>query len=447
MAAVLLGERVGVLTALACWGVALGLVVAESLGMVQQTVQYSPWSLWLLNGLYMGVVIMLVRLATQTVGSALRRAESELAERRRAESQLDRSRRYLDELIETASVLIVEIDLAGRLVRANRCFEEVTGYARAELQEEAWLERLQPPQRYPEAAALVRRYLREGWPREVQAPLLDRTGREHLIAWRNSAVRDQRGQVVGTLAVGADITEQRRAEEDRQRLQESLRRTETLSAIGSLVAGVAHEVRNPLFGIAATLDAFEAELGAPPATREYLDVLRRDVGRLRRVMDDLLAYGRQHPLSLQVQALPPLIAQAIGNSGSRAAARDVRLAADLHEPLPHVPVDADRLLQVLENLLENAIELSQPGGNVVVAATFDGGAAPALCVEVRDEGSGFLPEDLPRVFEPFFSRRQGGTGMGLAIVQKIVVEHGGSVSARNGEAGGALVEVRLPVGR
>jgi PAS domain S-box-containing protein len=374
------------------------------------------------------------------------RAAAEL-ERRRRERDLQRANRYLDNLIETASVLIVEIDLAGRLLRTNRCFEEVTGWSRAELQDERWMDRLQPPDRFPAAAQDVRAYLRQGWPREVEAPLLTRTGEQRTISWRNSAVRDEAGRVVGTLAIGADITDKRRAEAERERLQESLRRSATLSAVGSLVAGVAHEVRNPLFGIAATLDAFEAELGAPPATREYLAVLRSDIGRLRRLMDDLLVYGRPLTLTRQVQPLAPLVAEALRSLRPRALVRGVELRSELDEQLPQVPLDADRMLQVLNNLLENAVEMCAPEGTVVVTARYDadGTPLPALVLAVRDQGPGFRSEDLPRLFEPFFSRRRGGSGLGLAIVHKIVEDHGGAVTAGNAPGGGAVVEVRLPV--
>jgi len=383
------------------------------------------------------------------VESALRivavRAAAEL-ERRQRERDLTRANRSLDDLIATASVLIVELDLAGRLLRANRCFEEVTGYSRAELQDEGWMDRLQPPDRFPEAAAVVRRYLGTGsWPREVEAPLLTRGGEVRTISWRNSTVRDEAGRVVGTLSVGADVSEKRRAEAERESLQESLRRAATLSAVGSLVAGVAHEVRNPLFGIAATLDAFEAELGTSPATREYLEVLRSDLGRLRRLMDDLLVYGRPLTLTRIVQPIGPLVAEALRSVRSRAIARGVELRSELEEGLPPVALDADRMLQVLTTLLENAVEMCAPEGAVTVGARCEEGALPVLVVAVRDQGPGFRDEDLPRLFEPFFSRRRGGSGLGLAIVQKIVGDHFGEVTAGNAGGGGAVVEVRLPV--
>src|SRR5581483_4935962 len=135
------------------------------------------------------------------------RAGAEL-ERRRRERDLARARAYLDDLIDTASVMIVEIDAEGRLVRANRCFEETTGWSRGELQDSSWLERLQPADRFGDAAERVRGYLRAGaWPREVEAPLLTRGGEQRVVVWRNSEVRDASGRATGTLSVGTDVIE------------------------------------------------------------------------------------------------------------------------------------------------------------------------------------------------------------------------------------------------
>jgi len=123
----------------------------------------------------------------------------------------------------------------------------------------------------------------------------------------------------------------------------------------------------------------------------------------------------------------------------------VVLKSELEEHLPQVPLDADRMLQVLNNLLENAVEMCAPQGTVVVSARYEPGDPPNVVCAVRDEGPGFRSEDLPRLFEPFFSRRRGGSGLGLAIVQKIVGDHGGEVTAANAPGGGAVVAVRLPV--
>lgn len=227
----------------------------------------------------------------------------------------------------------------------------------------------------------------------------------------------------------------------RRKMEETLRMSERMSAIGGLVAGVAHEVRNPLFGISATLDAFEAEFGKSEETAEYMATLHRDVARLTRLMEDLLQYGTARPLTRSVQALEPVIAEALRVCAAEARERSVRIETRIAQPLPAVAIDADRILQVLKNVIENAINFSPDGEAVKVDARRENGS---VVVAVSDNGSGFLEQDVPHLFEPFFTRRRGGSGLGLAIVQKIVTEHGGEVIARNGKGGGARIDVRLP---
>jgi PAS domain S-box-containing protein len=228
----------------------------------------------------------------------------------------------------------------------------------------------------------------------------------------------------------------------RKELEEALRRNERMSAVGTLVAGVAHEVRNPLFGIAATLDAFEAEFGVTEEMKEYFSTLRNDVSRLTRLMNDLLEYGRPHEIIRHVQPLEPLIVEAVRVCSPKAREKEVEMRYDVAPSLPRVSLDADRMLQVLKNVVENAIDHSNKGDAVVIHAERDGGGT-VVC-NVTDSGPGFRMEDLPHVFEPFFTRRRGGSGLGLAIVQKIVAEHGGTVIALNRAAGGGRVEIRIP---
>jgi PAS domain S-box-containing protein len=233
--------------------------------------------------------------------------------------------------------------------------------------------------------------------------------------------------------------------DERKTMEERLRRSETMSAMGNLVAGVAHEVRNPLFGIAATLDAFEAEFGGGEETAEYMSTLRHDVSRLTRLMNDLLDYGRPHPSERRVQPLGPVIAEAVRVCAPRAKEKRVEIREEIAPELPEVAINAEKMLQVLKNVVENAVEFSKSGEAVTLRAARDGNGTSALVCTVADRGPGFRAEDLPHLFEPFFTRRPGGAGLGLAIVQKIVGEHGGTISARNASGGGGIVEIRLPV--
>lgn len=232
--------------------------------------------------------------------------------------------------------------------------------------------------------------------------------------------------------------------EERKAMEEKLRRGETMSVMGDLVAGVAHEVRNPLFGIAATLDAFEAEFGGE-AVHEYLATLRNDVSRLGRLMHDLLDYGRPQRSERRAQSIRPIVAEALRVCAPRAKERRIEIREEIDGELPNVSINADRMLQVLKNVVENAVEFSAAGETVTLRVREEDGGAGALVCTVADRGPGFRHEDLPHVFEPFFTRRAGGSGLGLAIVQKIVGEHGGTIAARNAVDGGGVVEVRLPI--
>jgi len=231
-------------------------------------------------------------------------------------------------------------------------------------------------------------------------------------------------------------------------LQQELHRRESLSAIGTLVAGVAHEVRNPLFAITATVDSLVARRGSGQAATPQLLALQEQTTRLSRLMTDLLDYGR--PIAEQLTPGPvcTVAAQAIASCAalSREAGVTVELAS---HPTPHlVDMDEGRLQQVFQNLVQNGVELTPRGGRVEVEMRAEPrrGRAGVLCT-VRDSGPGFDPAHLADVFEPFFSRRKGGTGLGLSIVHRIVEQHSGEVEAANHPAGGGVVRVWLPAAK
>ncbi len=231
---------------------------------------------------------------------------------------------------------------------------------------------------------------------------------------------------------------------DTVRLQERLRRSETMSAMGGLVAGVAHEVRNPLFGISATLDAFESKFKRRTEYKRYLEVLRERVERLNLLMRQLLDYGKPSRLDLGEACPHEVMTSAIVACAPLAHQAGVEIAHEADRSLPRLVVDRHRVVQIFQNLLENAIQHSPAGGRVFFRAQApEDGAAVRFSVE--DGGPGFRPEDLDRLFEPFFSRRRGGTGLGLSIVQRIAEQHGGEVVAANRPEGGAVMTVTLPV--
>jgi len=224
------------------------------------------------------------------------------------------------------------------------------------------------------------------------------------------------------------------------KLQESVRRSEQLAALGELLAGVAHEVKNPIFGMSMTLELLD-RVPHDDESAELLGAMRSWLGRLSALMENLLEYGKTWTVDLRPGTIDPVVQQAIEVCAPLASSAQVTVECEGDSAGGVVLMDGGRLSHVFENLLTNAIEFSPAGERVTISIKSD---AKSVELSVRDRGPGFRPDDLPRVFQPFFTRRRGGTGLGLAIAQRIVDEHGGTINAGNGPDQGAFVVVCFP---
>lgn len=265
--------------------------------------------------------------------------------------------------------------------------------------------------------------------------------RDRVWLMTNAVPRhDAEGRVSEAVCTFQDITAYRA-------LQAELRHRETLASLGEMVAGIAHEVRNPVFGALGALDALEAKVEGRVEILAFTTLLRAELKRIGAFMDDLLSYGRP---ALPEQAPVPLsaaISAAVRDSALLASTRGVRVRVLTAGLLPMLPHDSRLLAQAVRNLVDNALQHETPGGEVVVACGRDRGSdgAEFITLAVRDRGPGFTPEDLARAGEPFFTRRRGGTGLGLAIVRRIVEGHGGSLRIANREGGGCEAVIHLPL--
>lgn len=360
----------------------------------------------------------------------LRDLTSEVA----AQRALQAERELATQVVESTQDLVAVFDRELRIVLWNAAAARVTGRPAGAVLGQHLLEV------FPFMAGTPVRRIERAFAGEVV-----RVDRPELVlppggtpSWFTGScvpLRDQSGAVTRVLLTRQDVTA-------REEALERERQSETLAALGRLVGGVAHEIRNPLFGVSATLDAFEAKVGDLEDNRVFLQRMRKELLVMRTLVDELLDYGRPAPPMLALGSVRACVEEAMGATVALARSRavDVRLmvAADVADAL----IDAARLPRLFVNVIDNAIRFAPEKSGVEIS--IGSATSGSVRVTVEDRGPGFPPEDLEKVFEPFFSRRAGGTGLGLAIAARIAAQHEATLTASNRPGGGASVCVLLP---
>jgi signal transduction histidine kinase len=238
--------------------------------------------------------------------------------------------------------------------------------------------------------------------------------------------------------------------EKERRLAQSLIVSERLAAVGEMIAGVAHEVRNPLCGITTTLSALARKLEDREAARPFLDVINTEVDHLNHLMEQLLEHSSPVRIDAEVADIREVIREAMAEFKAQADAKNVTLLCDFASAAPRLRLDRRKMHGVFTNLLDNAIQHTDAGGLVRVTVSESDGAgngdeAGRLRIEVNDTGSGIAPENVGRVFEPFFTTRARGTGLGLAITRKTIHDHGGAITVKSEPAAGTSFTITLPL--
>jgi two-component system sensor histidine kinase HydH len=217
-----------------------------------------------------------------------------------------------------------------------------------------------------------------------------------------------------------------------------------------LLARLAHEIRNPLSSLDIHVQLLEEDLGAlAPGTREQLaprlEVIHGELHRLESIVDHFLRLAGPSALDLEPVEIFKVVKHVCELLRPEAAAREIEIAARLDEtPLPAVPADPVRLTQALLNLVINAVQAVGRKGRIEVSVAL---SADSVAIKVQDSGPGIPPDKLAAIFDPYFTTKPEGSGLGLWIAQQIVTAHGGSIQAQNAAGGGAVFAMVLPLKR
>ena len=253
-------------------------------------------------------------------------------------------------------------------------------------------------------------------------------------------------ELASRLAEGAVLfLEHSQLAADLARAHELLARADRLSALGTLAAGVAHEIRNPLVSVRTFIQLLPERLGDEEFRTTFRDLALGEVERICGLINDLLAFARPAPAQVEPTDLNELVGQIVRLLDAEARKRGVAVACLSDPLLPLVTVDEAQVKQVLMNIILNAIEACGARGRVEITTRSEAGPEPSCVVAVADSGRGIAPEHLEQIFDPFFTTKDAGSGLGLFVAHEIVTHHGGSITAAPRAEGGTVFTIHFPV--
>ena len=331
---------------------------------------------------------------------------------------------------------VVGLDRAGAIVFFNRNAEELSGFSRDEVLGRGFVEAFIVEDARPLFLAALAR-AGDGTNETLDAPLRCRQGRLREVEWQLALAPGEAEGAVA-FAMGRDRTDERA-------LAERTRRNEKLAAIGTLAAGLAHEIRNPLNGAqlhVAFLERSLAKMGASAEVKDAVTVVGAEIHRLADLVTEFLDFARPMPLNVREVTAQGLVERIEQLTHDAAEKKRVKVTKDVPAKELVFQGDGPKLEQVLLNLVQNGIEAveGQGGGNVSIRAR----RHPRTVVfEVEDDGPGLSTTDAP-IFDAFYSTKPNGTGLGLAITHRIVTDHGGSVTVESRQ-GRTIFRVSLPL--
>ena len=357
----------------------------------------------------------------QLAGDALRVERGNLADLKNLKNRI----------VENIDSGVVTIDPAGRLTSYNRAAMEITGRSLGPSLNQS-VELLFPGT----LAQLANREQQTPWEQDWPGP----GGQPRRLEFRVSPLRRDDGSEVGKILIFEDRTQLRN-------MQERLKREEQLAVAGRFAAGIAHEIRNPLASISGSIQILHAA-GGPELKEEdahLMEIVLRETERLNALITDFLVFVRPHALVARPFSLERLLRDmALAAHQDPRFENRIRLELSISHTHP-LEADPDQLTQVFWNLVINGAEAMPEGGQLTISTRdihhLDG--SPGVEVAVSDTGEGMSPEVHQHLFEPFFSTKTGGTGLGLATVDRIITSHEGQIAVESREGEGTTFFVRL----
>jgi two-component system NtrC family sensor kinase len=364
----------------------------------------------------------------------------DITERREMERRLYQQQEFARRLVDSFPDLILVLDAAGHYTFTSPRVKDILGYE----PEEYDMQELGERAHLEDRAALQALFGEIVAGRQSFASLEIRVRHKHG-EWRRirchfSPLFAETGKIDGVIISGRDVTELKR-------LEEQLIQAEKLAAMGQMLAGVAHELNNPLTAILGVTELLRERAGFEESAKRQLELTHRQARRAARIVQNLLEFSRPAAPQKKPLDVNSLIERTLQLHEHSLRRNSIEVEFHSQPGLPHVVGDANQLIQVFLNLItnaEHAIREVREAGRIQIRLGHIGGH---VSITVQDDGIGILPEALPRIFDPFYTTKRpgGGTGLGLSICMSIVKEHSGSIDVETLPSGGSAFTVFLPM--
>lgn len=343
--------------------------------------------------------------------------EQEVSKRTRELSESETKYRMLVEEINDGYF----VNKDGRIVFANNAFCEMHGYAPDDVIGHAYLDFVAPDSFSSMKTYQERRFTRKNAPDQYVYSRRHRDGTA-LPTENKVKIMEYEGEYA-TVGICRDITE-------RVKMEQRVRESERLAHIGQLTTSLAHEIRNPLSSIKMSIQMALKSAGIGGNGRRIMEISATEIARLEHIVTEMLDFARPVTLNLEPGSINEVINSCLRLLHAKMKDKRLRLQKKLLRGAEQVLMDKEKMEQAIINVLLNAIEVLPPEGKVSIAARYRSDPERAIAIYFTDNGPGASEEDLPYIFNPFFSRKTKGTGLGLFNVKKLIEAHGGTVAAK-----------------
>jgi two-component system sensor histidine kinase AtoS len=342
---------------------------------------------------------------------------------------------YTDNVLSSMTNGLITVDLEKRVVTLNQMTEGILEKKKEEMVGSPLEEVLSPA--HPLCAIMKETLERE---RGILYPELElRRGEESLwLMASTSLLTNGDGQRIGALVIFQDITEIKA-------LEEKLRQADRLAALGTLSAGLAHEIKNPLSAIKTFVQLLPMKLQNASFLEKFNITVPREIDRINHLVEDLLELTRTRKRPLVHLDVNQLITQVIDLHGEEMKKKGIALENHLDRTLPHVHGDPENLYRAFSNLVINSIQAMPEGGLLSISSVQENSGTPMIRIAIRDTGIGMDEETSKNLFNPFFTTKDKGVGLGMAFTRKVIEDHRGTIEVTSEKGKGTTFVLRFPV--